>query len=82
MYERSFDHKSFNSPQSTGLVLFALVTITCLPVALIARLLVESPLRFVAVRLIAGLGPLVRRSRATAVPAVQAGASGPVAKAN
>jgi len=44
--------------------------------------LVELPLRLVAVRLIAWLEPLVWRPRATAAPAVQPAASGPVAKAN
>ena len=74
--------KSFGSPYTTGLVLFALVTITCLPVALIVHVLVELPLRFVAVRLIAGLEPLVWRPRATAMPVVQPAAPGPVANAN
>ena len=74
--------KSFSSPYTTGVVLFVLLAIACLLVALIVHVLVELPLRFVAVRLIAGLEPLVWRPRAAAVPAVQPAASGPVAKAN
>ncbi len=68
--------KSFGSPYTTGLVLFALVAITCLPVALIVHVLVELPLRFVAVRLIAGLEPLVWRTRATAMPVGSTGGVG------
>jgi len=63
-------------------VLFALLAITCLLIALIVHVLVELPLRFVAVRLIAGLEPLVWRPRATAMPVVQPAAPGPVANAN
>ena len=74
--------KSFSSPYTTGVVLFVLVAIACLLVALIVHVLVELPLRFVTVRLIAGLEPLVWRPQATAVPVVQPAASGPVAKAN
>src|SRR3984957_10028596 len=74
--------KSFSSPYPTGLVFFVLVAIACSLVALIVHVLVELPLRFVAVRLIAGLEPLVWRPRATAAPAVQPAASAPVAKAN
>ncbi len=74
--------KSFSSPSTTALVLFALVAIACLPVALIVHVLVELPLRFVTVRLIAGLERLVRRPQAMAVPVVQHAASDPVAKAN
>ena len=74
--------KSFSSPYTTGVVLFALLAITCLLVALIVHVLVELPLRFVAVRLIAGLEPLVWRPRAAAVPVVQPAAPGPVANAN
>ena len=74
--------KSFSSPYTTGLVLFVLLAIACSLVALVVHVLVELPLRFVAVRLIAGLEPLVWRPRATAAPAVQPAASGPVAKAN
>ncbi len=74
--------KSYSSPSTTALVLFVLVAITCLPVALIVHVFVELPLRFVTVRLIAGLEPLVWRPQATAAPVVQHSASGPVAKAN
>jgi hypothetical protein len=74
--------KSFGSPYSAALVLFALVTITCLPVALIVHVLVELPLRFVTVRLIARLETLVWRPQAAAAPLVQPAASGPVANAN
>jgi peptidoglycan/LPS O-acetylase OafA/YrhL len=69
--------KSFSSPYTTGAVLFVLLAIACSLVALIVHVLVEQPLRFVAVRLIAGLEPLIWRPRATAAPAVQ-----PAAKAN
>jgi peptidoglycan/LPS O-acetylase OafA/YrhL len=74
--------KSFSSPYTTGLVLFVLLAIACSLVALIVHVLVELPLRFVAVLAIAGLEPLVWRLRGTAAPAVQPAASGPVAKAN
>jgi peptidoglycan/LPS O-acetylase OafA/YrhL len=74
--------KSFSSPSTTALVLFVLVAITCLPVALIVHVLVELPLRFVAVRVLAGLETLVWRPRAAAVPVVRPAASGPVANAN
>jgi peptidoglycan/LPS O-acetylase OafA/YrhL len=74
--------KSFSSPYTTGVVLFALVTITCLPVALIVHVLVELPLRFVTVRALAGLETLVWRPQARAMPAVQPAPSGPVAKAS
>jgi peptidoglycan/LPS O-acetylase OafA/YrhL len=74
--------KSFSSPYTTAWVLFALVTITCLPVALIVHVVVELPLRFVAVRLLAGLETRVWRPQATAVPVVHPAASGPVVKAN
>ena len=74
--------KSFSSPYTTGLVLFVLLAIACLLVALIVHVLVELPLRFVTVRLLAGLETLVWRPQARAVPAVQPAASGPVAKAN
>jgi peptidoglycan/LPS O-acetylase OafA/YrhL len=74
--------KSFSSPYTAGLVLFALLAITCLLIALIVHVLVELPLRFVAVRLVAGLEPLVWRPRAAAVPVAQPPASGPVANAN
>ena len=63
-------------------MLFALLAITCLPVALIVHVLVELPLRFVTVRALAGLDTLVWRPRVTAVPVVQPAASGPVANAN
>jgi peptidoglycan/LPS O-acetylase OafA/YrhL len=74
--------KSFSSPYTTSLVLFVLVASICLPVALVVHVLVELPLRFVAVRLIAGLEPLVWRPRATAAPAVQPATPGPVTNAN
>ena len=74
--------KSFSSPYTAGAVLFVLLAIACTLVALVVHVLVELPLRFVAVRLIAGLEPLVWRPRGTAVPAVQPAASGPVPKAN
>jgi peptidoglycan/LPS O-acetylase OafA/YrhL len=72
--------KSFSSPYVTALVLFALVTIVCLPVALIVHVLVELPLRFVTTRALAGLEALVWRSQAR--PVVRPAAPGPVAKAN
>jgi peptidoglycan/LPS O-acetylase OafA/YrhL len=62
--------KSFSSPYTTGLVLFALLALTCLPVALIVHVLVELPLRFVAVRGLTGLEALVWRPQAAAVPEV------------
>jgi len=74
--------KSFSSPSTAALVLFVLVAITCLPVALIVHVLVELPLRFAAVRVLAGLETLVWRPRAAAVPVVRPAASGPVANAN
>jgi peptidoglycan/LPS O-acetylase OafA/YrhL len=74
--------KTFSSPYTTGAVLFVLLAIACSLVALVVHVLVELPLRFVAVRLIAGLEPLVWRPRATVAPAVQPAASGPVVKAN
>jgi peptidoglycan/LPS O-acetylase OafA/YrhL len=74
--------KSFSSPYATGVVLFALLAISCLLVALIVHVLVELPLRFVAVRLIAELEPLFWRPRAAAVPVVQPATPGPVANAN
>jgi len=74
--------KSFSSPNTTGVVLFALIAIFCLLVALIVHVLVELPLRFVAVRLIAGLEPLLRRLRAAVMPGAQPAAPGPVANAN
>jgi len=73
--------KSFSSPYATGLVLFALVAITCSLVALIAHVLVELQLRFVTVRALAGLEALVWRPRAAA-PVVQPAASRPAASAN
>jgi hypothetical protein len=63
------------------LVLFALLAITCLPVALIVHVLVELPLRFVAVRLIVGLELLIWRPQATAMQVAQSAAPGPVANA-
>jgi peptidoglycan/LPS O-acetylase OafA/YrhL len=39
--------RSFTSPYTTGVVLFALLAIACLLVALIVHVLVELPLRFV-----------------------------------
>jgi peptidoglycan/LPS O-acetylase OafA/YrhL len=72
--------KSFSSSYVTALVLFALVTIVCLPVALIVHVLVELPLRFVTTRALGGLETLVWRSQAR--PVVRPAASGPVAKAN
>jgi peptidoglycan/LPS O-acetylase OafA/YrhL len=63
--------KSFSSPYTTALVLFALLAITCLPVALIVHVLVELPLRFVTVPALAGLEALVWRPQAAAVPQVQ-----------
>jgi len=72
--------KSFSSPYVTALVLFALVTIICLPVALIVHVLVGLPLRAVTTRALAGLETLVWRSQAR--PVVRPAASGPVAKAN
>jgi peptidoglycan/LPS O-acetylase OafA/YrhL len=74
--------KSFSSPSTTGVVLFVLLAVVCLLVALIVHVLVELPLRFVVVRLIAGLEPRLWRPRATAMPVVQPAASGPVANAN
>jgi hypothetical protein len=74
--------KAFSSPYTTALVLFVLVAVTCLPVTLIVHVVVELPLRFVAVRLIVGLEPLVWRPRAAAMPVAQPAASGPVAKAD
>jgi peptidoglycan/LPS O-acetylase OafA/YrhL len=74
--------KSFSAPYTTGVVLFALLAITCLLVALVVHVLVELPLRFAAVRLIAGLEPLVWRPRAAAVPVGQPAAAGPAANAN
>lgn len=74
--------KSFSSPYTTALVLFALLAISCLPVALIVHVLVELPLRFVTERALAGLETLVWRPRAGAMVAVQPAPSGPVAKAN
>jgi peptidoglycan/LPS O-acetylase OafA/YrhL len=74
--------KSFSSPYTTGLVLFVLVAITCLPVALIVHVLVELPLRFVTVRVLAGLEALVWRPQAAAAPEVQPVSPGPVTKAN
>jgi peptidoglycan/LPS O-acetylase OafA/YrhL len=73
--------KSFSSPYTTGVVLFALLAVACLLVALIVHVLVELPLRFAAVRLIAGLEPLLWRPRATAMPVGQPAAE-PVANAN
>jgi peptidoglycan/LPS O-acetylase OafA/YrhL len=70
--------KSFSSPYTGALVLFALVAITCLPAALIVHVLVELPLRFVAVRALAGLEALVWRPQAAAVPEVQPASPGPV----
>jgi peptidoglycan/LPS O-acetylase OafA/YrhL len=74
--------KSFSSAYTGALVLFALLAITCLPVALIVHVVVELPLRFVTVRALAGLETLVWRPQARAMPAVQPAPSGPVAKAN
>ena len=74
--------KSFSSPYTTGVVLFVLLAIACSLVALIAHVLVELPLRFVTVRLMAGLEPLIWRPQATARPVVQPAASGTVANAN
>ena len=74
--------KSFSSPYTTGVVLFALLVLACLPVALIVHVLVELPLRFVAVRGLAGLETRVWRPRVTAVPVAQPAASGPAANAN
>jgi hypothetical protein len=75
--------KSFNAPYTTGVVLFLLLAVACSLVALLAHVLVELPLRFVTLRLIAGLEPLIWRPRAmAAAPAVQPAASGPVANAN
>jgi peptidoglycan/LPS O-acetylase OafA/YrhL len=74
--------KSFSSPYTGAAVLFALVTITCLPVALVVHVLVELPLRFVTVRLLAGLETMVWRSRATVVPVVQPAVSGPGSNAD
>ncbi len=74
--------KSFSSPTTTGVVLFVLVAMACFPVALIVHVLVELPLRFVTVRALAGLEPLVRRPQATAASVVQPAVSGPVAKTN
>jgi len=74
--------KSFSSPDATGVVLFVLLAVVCSLVALIAHVLVELPLRFVTVRLMAGLEPLIWRPQATAGPVVQPAASGTVANAN
>jgi hypothetical protein len=62
--------KSFSSPYTTGVVLFALLAIACSLVALIVHVLVELPLRFVTVRALAGLETLFPRSQATPAPLV------------
>jgi hypothetical protein len=74
--------KSFGSPYTTGVVLFALLAIACVLVALIVHVLVELPLRFVTVPALAGLETLVWRPRATPVPVIQPATSGPGANAN
>jgi peptidoglycan/LPS O-acetylase OafA/YrhL len=69
--------KSFSSPYTTGLVLFVLLAIASSLVALIVHGLVELPLRFVAVRALAGLETLFPRSRATQEPLIPPVATGP-----
>ena len=73
--------KSFATPYATAVVLFALVAITCLPVALIVHVLVELPLRFVTVRLLARLETLVPRVAGYAGLSRSAGNAGSVVKA-
>jgi hypothetical protein len=74
--------KSFSSPYTKGVVVFALLAIACLLVSLIVHVLGELPLRLVTVWLLAGLETHVWRPRAAAVPVVQPAVSIPVTTFN
>jgi peptidoglycan/LPS O-acetylase OafA/YrhL len=68
--------KSLGSPYAASFALFELVMIVCLPVALLVHVLVELPLRSVAVRLIKALETLFWQPQVAPVPATGAPGAG------